>query len=66
MSNIKELLNGVDVEWKSLSDIAYFKNGKGHEKDITEDGKYIVVNSKFISSDGKSVKYSDTQFVHLL
>lgn len=63
---MEKLLEGVEVEWKSLSDIADFKNGKGHEKDIVEDGKYIVVNSKFISSDGKFVKYSDTQICPLV
>ena len=30
---MEKLLEGVEVEWKSLSDIADFKNGKGHEKE---------------------------------
>ena len=38
-----------------------FRNGKGHEKSIVSDGKYIVVNSKFISTDGLVKKYSDSQ-----
>ena len=38
-----------------------FKNGKGHEKSIVNDGKYVVVNSKFISTNGGIKKYSDTQ-----
>ena len=38
-----------------------FRNGKGHEKNIVSDGKYIVVNSKFISTDGLVKKYSDSQ-----
>ena len=38
-----------------------FKNGKGHERNIVADGKYIVVNSKYISSDGAVAKYSDLQ-----
>jgi type I restriction enzyme S subunit len=50
-----------EVKWKTLDEVAHFANGKGHEKDISEDGKYIVVNSKFISTDGKVSKYSNSQ-----
>ncbi|MFC1644528.1 restriction endonuclease subunit S [Patescibacteria group bacterium] len=54
---------GFDGEWeeKRLGRIADFWNGKAHEQDISEDGKYIVVNSKFISQNGKVKKYSDSQ-----
>ena len=45
----------------SLQDIASFRNGKGHEKNISKDGKYVVVNSKFVSSNGNTKKLSDTQ-----
>lgn len=50
-------------EWqeKKLGDIVEFKNGKAHEKDISEDGKYIVINSKFVSTDGRVKKFSDKQ-----
>lgn len=54
-----------DVEWKTLEEVAHFANGKGHEKDISEDGKFIVVNSKFISTDGLVAKYSDSQICPL-
>ena len=53
------------VEWKTLDEVANFSNGKGHEKDISADGKYIVVNSKFISTDGNVAKYSDKQICPL-
>ena len=45
-------------EWKSakLSNFVVFKNGKGHENFVEDDGEYIVVNSKYISSDGRVVK----------
>jgi len=36
-------------------------NGKGHEKKIDKRGKYIVVNSKFVSTEGKVKKYSAEQ-----
>lgn len=48
-----------DWEVKRLGDVASFQNGKAHEKDISEDGKYIVINSKFISSEGEVEKFSD-------
>lgn len=54
-----------EVEWKTLEEVAYFSNGKGHEKDISEDGKYIVVNSKFISTDGGIAKFSNSQICPL-
>ena len=49
------------VEMKKLGEIVVFRNGKGHEKIIIPDGKYIVVNSKFISSDGSVKKYCNEQ-----
>lgn len=62
---MEKLLQGVEVKWKTLEEVANFSNGKGHEKNIVEDGKYIVVNSKFISTDGEVVKYSDQQICPL-
>lgn len=51
----------IPVEWglSKLQDVAKFTNGKAHEKDIKEDGKYIVINSKFISTNGEVIKRSD-------
>lgn len=48
-------------EWKetTLGEEVYYENGKAHENDIDEAGQYIVVNSKFISTDGEVVKYTD-------
>jgi len=54
-----------DVEWKTLGEVTNFTNGKGHEKDISEDGQYIVVNSKFISTNGQIAKFSDEQICPL-
>ena len=56
----------IDVEWLTLRRIVNFFNGKGHESVISEDGKYIVVNSKFISTNGQTKKYSDLQLFPLL
>ncbi len=56
-------LPGFDGPWeeKKLGEVVEFWNGKGHEKDISKNGKYIVVNSKFISSDGLIKKFSNEQ-----
>lgn len=55
----------AEFEWKTLGDVANFTNGKGHEKDISEDGEYVVVNSKFISTNGQVAKFSDRQICPL-
>lgn len=55
-----EFKNDGDWEETTLDDVAEYENGKAHEKEISASGKYKVVNSKFISTDGKTVKYSDS------
>ena len=42
-------------EWENttLDKAVCYENGKAHENNIVEIGKFIVVNSKFISTDGK-------------
>ncbi len=54
-----------DWEEKRLRELVHFVNGKAHEKDISESGKYVVINSKFISSEGCVRKYTDTQICPL-
>lgn len=68
MSKINELIKKLcpnGVKFQKLEEIVEFRNGKGHEKNIVDDGKYIVVNSKFISTDGEVKKYSDEQICPL-
>lgn len=60
-----ENVEGQEVVWKKLNDIVIFKNGKGHEKSIVDEGKYIIVNSKFVSTNGMVRKYSDVQLCPL-
>ena len=43
-------------EVKKLVEIAYFTNGKAHEQFIDENGDFIVINSKFISTNGEVYK----------
>lgn len=68
MSKINELIQTLcpdGVEYKKLGDVSSFANGKGHEKNIIDDGKYIVVNSKFVSTNGTVKKFSDAQICPL-
>lgn len=64
MSKLNEQLREIcsnGVEYKKIVDVMDFRNGKGHEKLIAAEGKYVVVNSKFISSNGEIKKYSNEQ-----
>lgn len=50
-----------DWEQRKLDEVANYRNGKAHENDIDDDGDYIVINSKFVSTDGEVKKYSNVQ-----
>ena len=52
-------------EQRKLGEVASYRNGKAHEKDISESGKYIVINSKFVSSNGTVRKYSNKMIAPL-
>jgi len=56
---------GDGWEEKKLGEVCDFFNGKAHEKCIDEKGNYIVVNSKFISSDGRICKKTKKQLFPL-
>jgi type I restriction enzyme S subunit len=53
------------VELTTLGKSCEFFNGKAHEKDIDVNGKYIVVNSKFISQEGRVIKRTKEQMFPL-
>ena len=44
---------------KSLGEVCEYINGKAHEQCIDKDGRYIVINSKFISTNGEILKKSN-------
>lgn len=50
-----------EEEWNKykIGDSLVFKNGKGHEQNIDKDGQYIVVNSKFVSTNGQVKKFTN-------
>ncbi len=47
-------------EVKKLGDVCHFFNGQAHEKYIDENGKYKLINSKFVSSEGDSFKRTNS------
>ncbi len=57
-----EFRNTEGWEEMTLKEVAKYENGKAHEQDIVERGDFIVVNSKFISTDGKVRKFTNTAF----
>jgi type I restriction enzyme S subunit len=62
--NIPEIrFEGFEGEWEDnqFNNVAIYRNGRAHENDIEERGKYIVVNSKFVSTNGEVKKYSNKQ-----
>lgn len=60
-----KLFNDVTGNDYLLSDIAVFENGKGHENIVDENGKYILINSKFISTEGNVTKKCSEQLTPL-
>lgn len=58
-----EFEDSGDWEETTLTQVADYENGKAHEQDIADDGKFIVVNSKFISQDGEVKKFTNTAFL---
>ena len=61
MSNVpKRRFAGFSRDWeeKPLETVAKYENGKAHEKEIDETGDYVVVNSKFISTNGEVKKFT--------
>lgn len=53
------------IEITTLGESCEFFNGKAHEKSIDENGQYIVVNSKFISQEGRVIKRTKEQMFPL-
>ncbi len=50
-------------EWGNhvLQDVVIFSNGKAHENCVNEDGDYVLVNSKFVSTNGQVQKRVTSQ-----
>ena len=59
-----EWLGEVPEHWKisRLSDVCKFCSGKAHEQFIDEEGEFICVNSRFVSTEGESKKFCSVNF----
>ena len=57
-----EVRNAESWKEKTLEEVVDYENGKAHEQGIDINGKFIVVNSKFISTDGEVKKFTNTAF----
>lgn len=53
-------------EVKKIKDIAKYYNGVAHEQDVDKDGNFVLINAKFISSEGQIKKYTSIQRFPLL
>jgi type I restriction enzyme S subunit len=49
----------IPEDWntKTIGEISYFYNGTAHESIVDENGRWILVNSKFISTESEVVKH---------
>jgi type I restriction enzyme S subunit len=54
----------IPADWdvKPLPEVCWFRSGKAHERFISDFGRFVCVNSKFISTDGEIRKYSTANF----
>lgn len=52
--------------WCILDEVTLFKNGKAHEQFVDADGKYVLINSKFVSTNGEKIKYTGYQMMPML
>lgn len=66
-SFMKHIYEGLFSECSRISvgEACEFYNGKAHEKDIDDNGGFVVVNSKFISTYGTIRKYTNQQMFPL-
>lgn len=53
----------LPLEQALLFDVCDFYSGKAHEHFITENGKYKVINSKFVATEGETFKESNHSFL---
>ncbi len=54
-----EFQGGANWEERPLGAIASYQNGKAYEPHIVEEGQFIVVNARFISTDGAIKKWTN-------
>ena len=58
--SIKELLEGVEVEWKPLNEVCEFKNGFAFKSNLFKDSGLPII--RITNIDGKNVDLSDVKY----
>jgi type I restriction enzyme S subunit len=62
LSDILSANNVLKFKKYTLSDLAHYTNGKGHENDVSDDGNFVLITSKFIATNGKIKRMCDNRF----
>ena len=59
-----DLLGDIPTSWRiqPLLTVCDFQSGKAHEPYIDDDGEFICVNSRFVSTGGESLKFCNQNF----
>lgn len=59
-----DLVGLIPAHWRTapLSSLCSFQAGKAHEQFVDDDGQFICVNSRFISTEGQTIKRSTHNF----
>ncbi len=59
----KRRFREFENKWKlqCFKEMADYRHGKAHERNVVVNGNYVIVNSKFISTNGKTEKFSNLQ-----
>ncbi len=54
-----EWIGEIPADWKirRLSTVCGFQSGKAHEPYVVEDGEFVCVNARFVSTEGKKRKF---------
>lgn len=47
---------------RRLGEVADYENGKAYEKDIVDDGRFVVVNARFVSTNGAVRKHTNETY----
>ncbi len=51
------MFNKALVKTYKLKDIAEYTNGKGHEQFVVDKGEFVLINSRFISTEGETFRH---------
>ncbi|WP_299501342.1 restriction endonuclease subunit S [uncultured Roseobacter sp.] len=54
--------NSGDWISTTLGEVADYENGKAYEQDIVDDGRFVVVNARFISTNGAVEKFTNETY----